>query len=402
MLESSSEIRTWLQQFTHPDRVTAENLLLKLKFVTWNVYSEWLRQTLSGLSADPCALYAVRKFDKNESRSLWDPSGDTIKRSISSQGSEDLVRSVISGLIKVNSKRFLDHPSLRDMRLRKASEIVLIDDSIGSGKRVSDFIEVMMENRTFRSWWSYGWIRLHIISFARTFEATKIIVDSTPGSDHACRKYPKSKKFQFTSPPPVYQISHLESRWGSRFQAIVDLCLSQKTIPASCRLGFRGTMANMIFYHSVPNNIPGLLWFRSEKWAPLFPGRTVPAWLPRLLEGASQIPTRGAKVSETLILTLQSIKRGVRNQHSLSRVVGVDIPVLKQLLASGRQSGFLTEGDRLTRAGAQVIWEANQRPGVDDFDRSLYVPKKWRVDRGTAQPFVPGGTSRWKSNRFRG
>lgn len=222
-----------------------------------------------------------------------------------------------------------------------------------------------------------------------------MIVDSTPGSNHPIRKYPKSKKLEFTSQPPVYQASHLESRCGGRFQAIMDLCESQKIIPANYRFGYRGTMANMIFYHSVPNNIPGLLWYRSEKWAPLFPRRSVPEWLPRLLEGASQVTTRGAKVSETLIVTLRSIKRGVRNQNSLARVVGVDVPFLQQLLASGRQSGFLTEGYRLTKAGAQVIWEANQRPEIEEFDRSLYVPKKWRVDQGTTQPFDPGGTTRW-------
>jgi hypothetical protein len=221
-----------------------------------------------------------------------------------------------------------------------------------------------------------------------------MIVDSTPGSNHHVRKYPKSSKVEFTS-PSVYQVPHLESRWGGQFQSIIDLCQSQKAIPANYRLGFGGTMANTVFYHSVPNNIPGLLWFRSQKWAPLFPGRTVPAWLPRLLEGASQVTPRGAKVSETLIATLRSIKRGVRNQHSLARVVGVDAAILEQLLASGRQSGFLTEGNRLTKAGKQVIWDANQRPEVDVFDRSLYVPKKWRVDRGTVQPFDPGGTARW-------
>jgi hypothetical protein len=155
-------------------------------------------------------------------------------------------------------------------------------------------------------------------------------------------------------------------------------------------------MSNLVFYHSVPNNIPGLLWYSSAKWVPLFPGRSVPEWLPSVLEGSSQVSTQKiGKLSETLITTIRALKKGIRNQNSLARAVGVDIPFLQQLLASGRQSGFLTEGNRLTKAGAQVIWEADRRPKIDDFDRSLYVPQKWRVDQGTAQPSEPSGTSRW-------
>jgi len=217
-----------------------------------------------------------------------------------------------------------------------------------------------------------------------------MIIEKTPGSDHPIRKYPKSRKIAFSS-PLIYQTSHLETRWGSRFQKIVDVCKSQKAIPANLRLGFRGTMANVVFYHSVPNNIPGVLWYECEKWAPLFPRRSVPEWLPSLLEGSPSPRQSDGKISETLLAVLLLIKRGIRNQSTLARALGVDVTFVRQLLAGGQDSGFLTVSNRLTKTGVQVIRATKQGSEIDQFDRSLYVPKKWRVDRATTQPSGPAG-----------
>jgi len=383
MIEDSPEIQDWLNQFPDSDRLTAIDLLLKLEFVTRDAYSEWLKTTLSGLTEEKCALLAVRKFSKLEDRCLWDSSGEMVNRPSSSLGSEDLVRSVIAGLMKSNKTHFLDHPSLNELRRGEVHEVALIDDSIGSGKRVSDYIKIMLTNKTFLSWWSFGWIRfLHIVAFARTDEAKEMITKKTPGSDHPIRKHPKSEKLNFCS-HSRYEIGQLEKRWGSGFRGIVDLCASQKAIPIKRRLGFRGTMSNIVFYHSVPNNIPGMLWDESESWVPLFPGRSVPDWLPTLLEGPKSSTLMGKRVSGPLLTLLRLIKRGIRNQNSLARSLGVDITFLQQLLASGRDSGFLTLGNRLTKAGVQVIWATQQGAEIDKFDRSLYVPEKWCVDRRT-------------------
>lgn len=382
MIEDSPEIQNWLNQFPDNDRLAAIDLLLKLKFVPRDAYSEWLKTTLSGLTEERCALYAVRKFGKQEDLCLWDSTGEMVNRPNSSLGSEDLVRSVIAGLMKSDRTRFLDHPSLNELRNREVHEVALIDDSIGSGKRVSDYIKIMLTNKTFLSWWSFGWIRFYIVAFARTNEATKMITEKSPGSDHPIRKHPKSAKLNFCS-DSRYQISQLEERWGSGFQGIVDLCASQEGIPIDRRLGFRETMSNIVFYHSVPNNIPGMLWSESKSWVPLFPRRSIPEWLPTLLEGAKPPTLMGKRVSAPLLTLLRLIKKGIRNQNSLARSLGVDITFLQQLLASGRDSGFLTLGNRLTKAGVEVIWATQQGSEIDKFDRSLYVPEKWCVDRRT-------------------
>lgn len=392
-IERGSEVKAWLSQFPPEKQGTATDLLLKLRFVPRDTYAEWLKAVLNKLTGSHYALYAVRKFD-DKVQCLWDANGNTVERPSSSLGSEDLVQSIIANLMKMNSGRYSDHPSLDTLRENKIHDFVLLDDSIGSGQRVSSYLQLMMANRTFRSWWSLGWIRFHIIAFARSVDAEERIIRSVPGSDHHARKFPKSSKVS------VYgfiarQDERRESRWGRNFQSIVDLCRSQREIPNHYRLGYGETMSNIVFYHSVPDNIPGILWYNKGKWSPLFPGRVVPEWLPRVLEGDFsnyKWPSQ-FKPTEELIAILRLVKRGVRNANSLAHMLGVDPRVLKQIIAQGKSAGLLTEVNRLTEAGVKIL-RAEKSGGIRPFDRSLYIPRISCVGWGTIQPSAPDRLSR--------
>lgn len=394
MIEDSPEVQSWLRLFPEDRRAAAVGLLTHLQFVPRDAYSEWLKSTLRNISVKPCALYAVRKF-KKDFPCIWDQNGKLVGRPSSSLGSEDLVHSVISNLKKSNSTFYLDHPSLENLRTAKVHNIVLIDDSIGSGDRVASFIEKMMSSKTFLSWWSFGLVRIQIVSFTRTYEAETRIIHSTKGSDHPLRKNRKSKKFNFIS-YLVYNKCNFSSRWGENYQSIIDLCNSITAIPADRRMGYDSAMTNTVFYHSVPNNIPGMLWFENERWNPLFPRRSVPEWLPSLLEGITSHTSQRTteRVSEGLLAILRFTKRGIRHKATLAREMGLDIHVLEQILSRGRDAGFLTVGNRLTKAGLKVVWEEKQESAGEFFDRSLYIPQSWCVGRGTAQPSGLGGARR--------
>ncbi|CDL52565.1 hypothetical protein [Klebsiella pneumoniae ISC21] len=161
---------------------------------------------------------------------------------------------------------FLDHPSLNDLKKSKVNDFLLIDDSIGSGDRVSGFINAMLDNPTFLSWWSLGLVRLTLISFARTLGSENRIINTIRGSDHGVRKYRKSEKINFIS-NIVYNENWLETRWGEQYNEIINLCKNQTKIPSWARLGYGNVLSNIIFYHSVPNNLPGILWFSNKKMA---------------------------------------------------------------------------------------------------------------------------------------
>src|SRR5690606_38134443 len=158
------EIRGWLSQFPEGQRSLAKLLLSRLQFVSGDTYAEWLRGVVALLPADQVhALYSVRKLEDDQA-CYWNEEGEPVTRPGSSLGSEDLVYSLISNQVRSSAGRLLDHPSPQELKNKKVRSYVLIDDSIGSGDRVAGFINAMLRHPTFLSWWSFGWIRIRVLS----------------------------------------------------------------------------------------------------------------------------------------------------------------------------------------------------------------------------------------------
>lgn len=399
MIEVSPEIQAWLSQFPPHRRPAAINLLSQLRFVSRDRYAEWLKRALSQIDTANCGLYAVRKFSPVVT-CLWNRRGITLPRPATSLGSEDFVHSVIAGLMRGNAARYQDHPSLTLIKRSKCFHAVLIDDASGSGDRLCSFIRRIFSNNTFLSRWSFGWVRLHIVAFARTAESEKFMLDAIPGSDHGLRKYPKASKVSFHG-YLKYNVSELRSRWGRNAIKILDLCDATNVVPRDRRRGYGDTMSNIIFYHSVPNNIPGMLFCQNKRWNALFPGRTIPEWLPELLERrrrpVRQIENRTtAVIPENVINLLELVKQGRRSEIALSRRLGFDPEVVCGLLSRAKMAGFINGNNRLTEVGLQAIWDNKKIAKDKAFDRALYIPTKWCAGRVTVQPSGLGELARWE------
>jgi hypothetical protein len=406
-IESSTEIGSWLSQFPAEREVAAKSLLIHLKFVTRDDYSNWLRGALQSFPAnEPSAIYAVRKFPDSQD-CLWDDAGNVVNRPGTALGSEDLVYSLIANVVRANDAHFFDHPPLSTLKKNKIHDIVLVDDSIGSGKRVSDFIKSMTAHSTFKSWWSFGFITFHVLAFARTRESEKTITDKIPGSDHPKRKYPVSSKIRFVS-EIVYSKKLLSSRWGRQYQVILDLCDSSMAIGKKWRRGFGGVLSNLLFFHSVPNNIPGVL-FDSGKggkgWRPLFPGRSVPDSLIPLIDHfhssvemrAGTDPTQKYRVllSDDMLRLLSLIKSGVRRTSNLALRMDRDIEFLAAMLVNAKESGLVSNNVRLTEAGIKTLRHQtgeviSRRSRLEKEGRALYIPKSWCTDQVTVQSACSG------------
>jgi RNA-directed DNA polymerase len=395
-IENSTEIQAWLSQFTPENQAAAKCLLMKLSFVTRDDYSNWLKEALQSLPAnEPCAVYAVRKAEKKVKKIdyLWDVKGNVVNRPGTTLGSEDLVYSLVSNVVRSNEKRFFDHPSLGVLKKKKIHNIVLIDDSIGSGDRVSGFIKSMMAHKSFRSWWSFGFINIIVLSFARTIESKKAIIEKIPGSNHGKRKHPVSSKIRFVS-EIVYSKIWLKGRWGPGYEAILNSCDSKAKILKWPR-GYGDVMGNIVFYHSVPNNIPGVLFECKNRWRPLFPGRSVPDWLTSLIDNQPSLS------KDDMLRLLSLIKSGVRRHSSLALRMDRDNEVLKEMLRNVIDSGLVLPNIRITEAGIRVL---RQRTGRSDsrqkrlqkIDRALYIPKSWCADQVTIQPPDLGEETPWK------
>lgn len=392
MIEHSPEIGKWLCQFSPNDVLAAKSLLSQLQFISWNEYAEWLESKLKEHSATaaPSAVYAVRKFRKN-AKYLWSSKGATQHRPAQTQGSEDLVSAVVSKFNKANKNQLLDHPSLSQLRSKKVRNIVLVDDSIGSGKRVANFIQLMTNCSTFLSWWSGGYLKIHILSYARTSQSESVILDKVPGSNHGLRKHPISSKIEFHS-DIVYNARNLRRRWGRNAQPILSLCSSIKVIPKGRQKGFGDIMGNLIFYHSVPNNIPGMLFARRKQWTPIFPGRSLPRWVTDLLDvsGNTLQKTNGAahqlQVSKNMGEFLRLIKSGIRRPSSLSRRLDCSETIIQGLIAQAVRLGFISSKNRLLKPGENFLHQKREVHKRADPEYSLYTPQSWCAGRETVQP----------------
>ena len=141
-------------------------------------------------------------------------------------------------------------------------------------------------------------------------------------------------------------------------------------------------MSNIIFIHSVPNNIPGILWKNTKNYCPLFPNRVIPQWMINILENkyTEQI-TIDNKIFDTMQLQLlQLLKKGVKSESSLSHYLEIDSHNIRSYLEILQQSGFIDNNSRITQTGKKLLLKTIKQL-TPDPDFSLYVPTKWRIDQ---------------------
>lgn len=388
MISNMSEIQDWLSQFKENDRSTAESLLLRLKFISRDIYAEWLLSKLEELtSLKKVGVFAVRKL--NDGESVWDEN-NTGQKSSCSQGSEDLVLSIISQAKKLHPDIYFDHPSIYDIRARRVHHIVLLDDSTGSGKRVSKYLKSMSSNKTLLSWLSGGFITIHVVSYARTIQAEKVIRKRFPGSSHGKRVRKISDKLIFDS-LVRYDGKELQHRWGVDYERIVALSDREKKVPKALRRGFGKVMANIIFFHSVPNNIPGILYYNeSVEWKPLFPNRVLPDWCVKgIVSNTVGDVALSDHTKKQIAYLLIQIKRGLRTVASLSRSIDSDDKITKHLLGKMIENGLITPTHRITESGLDYLYAQPPIKNRFPYNFSLYAPKTWRAVLKETQPSEP-------------
>jgi hypothetical protein len=384
-IKDSPEINNWLSQFSNNDKSVAKSLLMHLEFVSLNQYSKWLKNEIQSLSNDKLyAFYAVRKFPDHQ-HCLWDNNGEVINRPGASLGSEDFVYSLIASEVRANQNSFFDHPSLLNLKDKHIHNIILLDDSIGSGQRVSTFLASMFTNKSFKSWWSYNLITIYIISFIRSNESELEILSVIPGHHNSKVRYFKNSRILFKS-SVVYNKDYLVNRWGKKHEDIMKLCENQRRIPIKFRFGFDKMMSNVIFYHSVPNNIPGILFCTNKGCIPLFSGRTVPDWLFKILEGDSKLQSIQKihdLIPEDIIKMLLLIKNGIRCVSSIAMRIDRDIESVKRAISNAISSGFILQNMRITKVGIDLLNDHTRKSIT--YDRTIYIPKSWRTDQTTTQ-----------------
>jgi hypothetical protein len=260
----------WLSQFTEPDRLWATELYGSLKFVSESDFETSLRLQIDAITDGPLALFAVRglhyekrtrthylgAYNNKKYKPLAVPPGEV--------GSEGRVGHIVAKVASGMPGRCLDHPSIDEMRRARCKTIVLVDDLIASGKRVSEFARHMYRHPTITSWYSYHRIAFVAIAYAATIAGqTAVKKLEKPHLEVAIR----------------YGCPTLHDENSVRYRAMRRICADNagRTSRSGIPLGYGNTGAMTVFAHGCPNNAPAILWADNlMKWRALFPNRMVP------------------------------------------------------------------------------------------------------------------------------
>ncbi|MDO3506883.1 phosphoribosyltransferase-like protein [Ralstonia pseudosolanacearum] len=257
-LESSKQAGDWLAQIHDPvDREIGRQMLRALRLVS---HSEFER----GLVAEIEAILSSAGKENVALISVPEPPPKTFeegKERRTPGNSADRVSHLIEGLRRVHGNRVLANPTVESMRAERVRNLVIVEDYIGSGKRVSDFWAEQL-HPSIKSWVSYGWTKLWVVAFAMHIE----------GLRHVSRKIPKLAKTRIRSVLPA---SSPGITLTDPMRALAVRC-RHRTSKSNIPLGFGGCASLIVFEHGCPNNSPPILWDAKGSWSPIFPNRGIP------------------------------------------------------------------------------------------------------------------------------
>lgn len=221
---------------------------------------------------------------------------------------------------------------LPELARRRVRTILIVTDLSESGAQAVQFADCLTRNRTIRSWRSFGWIRIIVVSYAMSVDAERRLMDA-PSIDDArfVRRAPAIRNLPWPT---------------SEIEASLDLC--RRYARGNARLGFADHGGLFGFQDRVPNTVPRMFRQRWQNWTPLFDDRRVPPALASEL-GFAVAPTPG---NSDLLRTLRQerIRSAIgRQQHPGNRVV---IAALAGLLTPSQRidaldgSGNLSQDER--------------------------------------------------------
>jgi hypothetical protein len=306
------------------------------------------------------------------------------------------------------SQRILDRPSLHVLRATRCRRIVLLDDLVGSGKRVTDYLVAFYRHKTIKSWGSHPGLRVTIVCHAATEAALAAIRRNKGGPGHP-------------RPPSVEIVCDHALAPGRSFWSVAERqeveYLCRKYAPRTGRpglpLGYRDAFTMIVFPYAVPNTAPAILWSENGRgWRPLFPNRAVPGPLVERLEQVRRDPT-GKSLEETLehvgqlrlakqdwsshatpeyrrlVLLLAVVSRGFRKQARVAEIMEIPREECVRLFKAARRFGHLLPDDGLSPTGVEELRYARSvgalpwEPAPLREDR-LYFPRALRGVRGSS------------------
>ena len=346
----------------------------------------------------PICIYAARELQNSLYFANKKNRPEAVKGNIPI-GSEGSTAYLATCLARERPQLFLNHSPIVTLKRRKCRTIAVCDDCCGSGKRVADFILAMLQTDALKSWLSGGFIRFHVFAFAVSGDAEKRILKAVGGRRpsqyvqfHYCQNLASGA--QLWSDEELKALSALCEKYGRRHR-----------MPAYYWFGFGNQLCTLVFSHSCPNNTPGILWFRTSTWTPLFPGRAIPQALREAFTdepsnyqqalvlqrvnanmiASNRLFVKGSQRDRDMLVVLAMIRFGCRDSKDMSRKGGIPLRRIKLAVANCKEFDLIDEKLQLTqggREGLRLAEQENKMPLADQRPKRPYFPSQLRQRGG--------------------
>jgi hypothetical protein len=378
--EESPQALAWLRQFAAVDREVARQYLRSLRLVSESEFDRevqlQLEAVLNGAPAENFALFSV-----TEPPNPFVATGG--RRTAGS--SADRVKHLIENTTRVHGSRVSGNPTVESMRAQRIRNIVIVEDFIGSGKRVTDFWRELMSS-SVKSWISLGWTKVWLVTYAGFEEGLRTAVRRIGGLKRDRIRTvlnPASTRLGLTGP-----MRDVFSRYGAAARN------------RTAGLGFGEGGCSIVFQHGCPNNSPLVLWEGTRRFRPLFPDRGIPATLHEYFEQPPRLERTellwDQKQYMLALSLLKDIKQGSPNldhwefvvalglssRHSgwddewLSQRMRVSIPTIERLRRSAYSLNMIdTSSHKVTHFGHEFLVllrrSVSPRPAIPKRARAL-------------------------------
>lgn len=260
LLEDTPHAQAWLQNYEVVDQQIARQLLRRLNLVSQSEFEQRVQALVEDILARaPRENFALLTVSEPPPETFVEGQVRRIPGS-----SADRVKHIIENLHRVHGDRVRANPTVESMRSDRVRNVVLVEDFIGSGDRITGYWRNRAP-RSVKSWISYGWTRLWVASYAVMDSGRFAMSRVMPVDDSRIATVIPTRHGVLGLTDPML---HVAKKYGQRL-AGRNWC------------GYSGGRGMTVFQHGCPNNTPAILWRAGPKFKPLFPDQGVPPDLQR-------------------------------------------------------------------------------------------------------------------------
>lgn len=404
--------RKWLEQFDDLDKDAAIAVANNLVLISHNEFERNLIKKIEEVAAriqGAIGLFAVREVAHDEKATdyrkfvvpfysqVTSSDGKSVNALAPSadQGSEARIANMIRQLCRLRPKKFLSHPTLELLRVTSCDAIFFLDDLVGSGGRVNDFLTSFWREPSIVSWLSGKQIYFHVISYSATENGLALLA-----------KHKSKPAIHIYRDAPTFE----NIFWSAEKKKLVKgICEKYGRIANKKRKnmwwGYKEGMAAIVFEHGCPNNTPAILWepdYDGSGWIGLFPSRAMssevasvfPAEIVRndpiqilVNEGQLKVANHGAllrrgTMGQIILTALALIAKGQRKRSTLAYATGLNVQDCEKLIAKCIKWNFVNPQRRITPKGLAELKVARKAKLVKatsvDIGSEYYYPRQLR------------------------